>query len=92
MSRIFLQYVLPLVLPAVLYVIWIILHEKFSPKPTRPLREGPWFWIILVGFALMAASTVILALSGNNPIEGRYVAPYLENGKMIPGRVIEQQK
>lgn len=92
MSRIFLQYVLPLVLPAVLYVIWIILHEKFSPNPTRPLREGPWFWIILAGFALMAGGLATLGLTRDNPIEGRYEAPHLENEKMIPGRVIEQKK
>ncbi len=91
MSRAFLQIVLPLVLPTVLYLIWVIFIRKPGPDGDGDvphwLRHGPWLWLIAAGIALMAIVLAVAAwLTGGDP-GGTYVPPRLENGRVVPGRI-----
>ena len=88
MIRILLTYVLPLVLPALLYIFWVKISRVFGSNPDRQLRDGPWFWLAVAGFALMTAGMVALALIGTNPTEGTYQPPRVEDGKIIPGHIV----
>lgn len=79
--RILLQYVLPLVLPAAIYFGWVLIAKgkKIS------LRDGPWFGLIVAGFALMASVLVYTALTGGSEPGGTYYPSYVEDGKVVPG-------
>lgn len=90
MSRTFLQYVLPLVLPAAVFIGWVLLTRKRggSQQTTlERLQHGPWFWLIVGGFALMAASLFWLGLTQGWEPGVTYQAPRYEDGRIIPGQV-----
>ncbi|MDZ3836321.1 MAG: DUF6111 family protein [Rhodospirillales bacterium] len=89
MSRVLLQYLLPLILPTVLYLIWALAVRDSGSgrKMATIIREGPWFWLIVAGMLLAGASLVFTALSRGGDPTGRYIAPHLENGRVVPGRI-----
>ncbi|MBC8339207.1 MAG: hypothetical protein ISR51_03085 [Rhodospirillales bacterium] len=90
MTRILLTYVLPLVLPTLIYVLWIWnarrTHEPEHEDDLPPaLRQGPLFWSLISGFLLMVAGLITIALmSGDPPDSGTYQSPRLEGGKILP--------
>jgi 4-amino-4-deoxy-L-arabinose transferase-like glycosyltransferase len=79
--RIVLQYLLPLILPAAAYAGWILIAKRQKIS----MQDGPWFWLIVAGFALMAGGLVFLALSGGSEPGGTYYPSYIKDGKVIPG-------
>lgn len=90
MIRILIEYVLPLLLPSLLYVAWWNLYgRRAAAAGGTPalLREGPWFWLILAGLGLAAAALIAGALMGGSEPGGTYIPPRLEDGRVIPGRV-----
>ncbi len=89
MTRILLQYLLPLLLPAAIYLAWAWFSRGRQPAgaPAAGLREGPWFWLILAGVALAAGGLVYTALIGGEAPGETYQAPRWEDGRIVPGRV-----
>jgi hypothetical protein len=93
MNRVLLQYLLPLLLPTLLYLLWwgTIGRRKATASGggATTLSEGPWFWLILGGCFLLAGSLVYTALVVGVPIdagsEERYVPPQLKDGRVVPG-------
>ena len=79
--RILLHYVLPLVLPAAVYFGWVLIAKRKKVS----LQDGPWFWLIVVGFALMASGLAFLALTGGSEPGGTYYPSHVEDGKVVPG-------
>ena len=88
MSRIILNYVLPLLTPLVLYLLWVyILRHRSKPRGGElpKVESGAVFWSIVTGFAFMIAGLVMVALtSGEAPGIGEYISPRLEGDKVIP--------
>jgi hypothetical protein len=89
MTRILLQYLLPLLLPAAIYLAWAWFSRARHPAGALPgrLRDGPWFWLIFAGVALAAAGLVFTALIGGEAPGETYQAPRWEDGGIVPGRV-----
>ena len=90
MSRIVLQYLLLLMLPAALYFGWLWLARGTGKGPAggaTPLQDGPWFWLVTAGLALMVAGLVLTALIGQGHVEGTYEPPRFEGGRVVPGTV-----
>ena len=92
MSRILLHYVLPLILPLLLYCIWLGIHRRRRQAAGAPLPEGwglrdaPWTWLFISGIALLGASLVSLALLGSSPPESKYVPLSIVDGEIVPSR------
>ncbi|MBK8906441.1 MAG: hypothetical protein IPM60_00595 [Rhodospirillales bacterium] len=87
MTRVLLQYLLPLILPTLLYLGWAWLNQRGSPGgAVERLREGPWFWLVLAGVALMAAALVATALTSGVEPGTRIIAPKYQDGRVIPWR------
>ena len=88
MSRIFLNYVLPLVLPLGIYLTYMWWQRRRTLKhgEESPIVERTHLFIsALIGFLLMAGSlTWIAVTSGVTPGEGRYQSPHYKDGKIIP--------
>ncbi len=86
--RIFLQYVIPLVLPMAVYfsVMFYLRHRAGARGDEVPsIEHSHVFWSLLLGFALMIAGLAyIAATSGVAPGSGEYQSPRLENGKIVP--------
>lgn len=89
MSRVLLQYVLPLLLPTLIFVLWtwFTRHHGSAQGTISKLQEGPWFWLILAGVALMAAGLIHTALTAGGEAGSRYIAPRYEDGRVVPGRI-----
>ncbi len=90
MSRILLQILLPLLLPAAIYFGWVWLANrtgKGRADGSMGLQEGPWFWLVAAGLALMVAGLVVTALMGQGHVEWTYKPPRFEGGRVIPGTV-----
>ena len=75
-------------LPTALYVAWVVWTRRRAKAGEAPpsLASGPWFWLILLGFALMVASLSYVALTGGHAPGGTYQAPHYEDGRIIPGQ------
>tara|TARA_B100000315_G_C14059558_1_gene355579 strand:+ start:223 stop:492 length:270 start_codon:yes stop_codon:yes gene_type:complete len=88
MTRIVLNYVLPLLIPVAVYFAWVW-YSRRRQKEGEPIAkaEDPWFWILTAGFVLMAGGLVYLALSDKGDADGNYQAPRLEGGEVVPGEV-----
>jgi hypothetical protein len=86
MLRILLQYLLPLVLPFLLYIAWAALTGGRAPGW---LRSAPWAHLLGAGVLLMALSLIAWSLlSGASP-EAVYLPPRFEDGRVIPGTAVE---
>ena len=87
MFRIIVTYILPLAAPLLAYLAWTAWARKRAAETggePPDFEKGSMFWALLAGVLLMAAMLVYIALSGGHaPDSGVYVAPYLEDGKVV---------
>ena len=83
--RIFLQIILPLITPIVLYSIWSYYEAKRQGKGIARWEEGHWFWAIVIGVFLSAGTLVYFATTGADT-DAEYQSPRLQDGRIIPGK------
>jgi hypothetical protein len=87
MSRILLQYLLPLVLPLAIYTAWTWMVRGRKDAFVQTMVNGPWFWLLVAGLCLMTVGLVLTAvLTGGEP-GAVYIPPHLEDGHIVPGRL-----
>ena len=89
MTRVLLQYLLPLLLPTVFFVAWVLLTRRGSrgEGAMQRLERGPWFWLTAAGIVLVAAVLAYVAVTGGDDPGGTYVPPRFEGGRIIPGEI-----
>jgi hypothetical protein len=91
MGRILFQFVLPIVLPTMIYVAWLMAERRRAEAPggaaMRQWKDAPWLWLVALGvfFAILVA--LATALIGGESTEGVYVPPRLKDGEIVPGHV-----
>jgi len=90
MARVLFQYLMPIVLPTAIYLIWLV-HRRRRATATGTVaptwQQGPWFWLILSGMGISAASFVVGALLAGHSPHGKYVPAEVKNGRVIPGQI-----
>jgi hypothetical protein len=88
MTRVFLTIVLPLLLPTALYVLWALITGNIGLTGSASAwRRLPWTWLVVAGTALAAVVVAVLVETGGDR-EGSYIAPHLEDGRVVPGHVV----
>lgn len=87
MLRVFLTIVLPLLLPTVLYLLWI--GTLGGPREGGALRwtAVPWVWLAGAGAILLAIVLFVVTVHFGSPQEGVYIPPRWEDGRIIPGHI-----
>lgn len=87
MIRVLLEYLLPLVLPIAVYLVWGWITGKRRRTAEEPPRwyEGPWFWLLVAGFVMMVTVMTIGAIVEGVSPDRVYVPPHVENGQIVPG-------
>lgn len=90
MFRIFFTFVLPLIAPSVIYLVWHTIQVRRlaagkREEPTPTFAEMPWFMLAGAGISLVIVILMALALLGEGAKPGAvYVPPHLENGRLVP--------
>ncbi|MFI4949288.1 MAG: DUF6111 family protein [Alphaproteobacteria bacterium] len=87
MPRELLTLFLPLVLPTVLYLVWLRAVRWTQSSGTVPWRALPWVWLGLTGVALTALVLFVVTVHFGTNVQGVYVAPHVENGQIVPGHI-----
>jgi hypothetical protein len=88
MSRILFEVLLPLLLPTLLFAAWAILTRRRASAGTATwLQSGPWFWLVLAGFALLVAALIYSALSSGGDPTSRIIPPRFEDGRVVPAQI-----
>jgi hypothetical protein len=90
MFRLFFTYILPLIAPVGLYLVWNWIQVRRvtagkRAEPTPSFAEMPWLILAGAGVSLMVVTLLALFLfsTGGQP-GGSYVPPHMENGKIVP--------
>ncbi len=87
MTRILLHYLLPLILPTLAFLAWAWFARDNQAKNGKTwYKDGPWFWLISTGFALMVVGLVATALTTGSEAGKEYHAPRWEGDRVVPGR------
>jgi Na+/proline symporter len=85
MSRILLNYILPLALPTAIYVVYVLMARDDAKALEGRLRAAPWFWLVIAGFMLMVAGLITLGIIDGNDPGTTYQPPHFEDGRVVPG-------
>jgi len=90
--KILLQYILPLAFPAALYLVWGLYHKRTKgEESTVDFTKGPWPSLLFAGVVLVGIGLVIMnQIEGEEP-GGVYQPPTLQDGKVIPGKIIRDE-
>ena len=90
MTRIILERLLLFTVPFILYGGYLLLMQM-RPQPSAA-RVTPWTMLIIAGLSLFALSFVVWGITEGEPTTGRYVAPHVVNGEVVPGYVQPAEK
>lgn len=91
MFRLFFTYILPLIVPTLVYLAWnwVQLRRSISgrrPEPPPTFAEMPWVFLAAAGVSLLVVTLLALVLlEDSSPPGATYVPPHLENGRIVPG-------
>jgi hypothetical protein len=88
MSRVFFDGLLFL-LPFALYAAYLRLRQHDEDIRAK---QHPWTALFASGLFLVAASFVLWGLFEDANRRGVYVPPHLQDGRLVPGRVIPESE
>lgn len=81
MTRILLQYLLPLLLPFLVYAAWVAFTQGRRPGW---LDDTPWVPLLSAGVVLLGASLIGWSLTTGDAPGARYQPPHIEDGRIVP--------
>jgi len=87
MLRVVLTIVLPLLLPTILYLLWVGAFGAERGRSALRWTAVPWIWLAGAGAVLLAIVLFVVTVHFGSPQEGVYVPPRWEGGHIIPGHV-----
>jgi len=87
MPREILTLVVPLLLPTVLYLVWLRAMRWSEAGGAVSWHKLPWVWLVVTGVALTALVLFVVTVGFGAAVPGVYVPPHLENGRIVPGHV-----
>ena len=92
--RKFLTNVLPLVLPFLLYGIYLTLARRKASAAGAPespgWQEAPWVWIASAGMALLIVSLIVFGLTSGVDPGTNLVPPTWVDGEIVPSHPLEE--
>lgn len=87
MTRVFLTIIVPLLLPAALYMLWAVSVGRAQiAGAASEWRALPWTWLLVAG-VILAVIALVAVVEFGGVKEGSYVPPHVEHGQIVPGHV-----
>jgi len=95
MLRVLLEFIIPIVLPTVVYLLWLAAERRRAERagsgaPPR-WEDAPWVWLGIAGLVLAIVALLATSFFGAEK-KGRYVPPQLKDGQVIPGHVVPEDE
>ena len=87
MLRVLLQYLLPVLLPFLLYAAYVGLAHGRMPS-RLDLNSRQWATLGGTGLVLLLISLVSWSLLSGSPPEETYIPPHVEDGEIVPGNTV----
>jgi hypothetical protein len=88
MPREILTLVVPLVLPTLVYLLWLRAARWSETGGTVAWRRLPWVWLALTGVALTAVVLFVVTVGFGTALPGIYVPPRVQNGQIVPAHIV----
>ena len=88
MIRVLLTVVLPLLLPTLLYLLWLVAVRPARLAAPAPWRLLPWPWLLAAGVLLMALMLYVVGTRLSRSPQGVYVPPHYVDGEVVPGHIV----
>jgi Family of unknown function (DUF6111) len=89
MLRVLLQYLLPLLLPFLVYAAYVALAQGRLPD-WLGLSDRQWIVLGSAGVVLLAISLATWSLMTGAPPEETYIPPRFEDGRVVPGTTVAE--
>lgn len=89
MIRVFLFYLIPFLLPFVMYAIYLYFDKRAGG--TKGWRLTSASIVAVVGLLLMSISLFILGLTTGSSPDGTYMPPKFKDGKLIDSYIIPKK-
>ena len=90
MPRTLLTIVLPLLLPTVLYLLWVTALRPARHDGATRWTTLPWLWLAGAGVVLLAIVLLVVTVHFGASQEGVYVPPRWQYDHIIPGHIEPQ--
>jgi len=88
MTRIVLQYAIPILLPFALYFAYVYFgrRRQAADGPLLAVERIPWLGLLAAGAVLVALTLGTIVLLGGEEPGKEYVPPHMIDGKIEPGQ------
>lgn len=91
--RVIVEIVVPLVLPTVLYILWVLAVRRAGAGRTAAWQKMPFLWLAAAGVVLLALFLVVMTVGFGTDTRGSvYVPAQYKNGRIIPGHFEPAEK
>ncbi|MBO0737471.1 MAG: hypothetical protein J2P48_13005 [Alphaproteobacteria bacterium] len=90
MVRVFLTIVLPLLLPTLLYLLWVGALGSSHDDGALSWAAVPWIWLAGAGAVLLALVLLVVTVHFGSSQEGVYVPPRWQGDRIVPGHIEPQ--
>ena len=87
MTRFLATIILPLLLPTLLYVVWLLAAQRMRLASSAAWRALPWPWLVASGIVLAALMLYVIGTRSGGAPQGVYVPPQWIGGKIVPGHI-----
>jgi len=87
MLRELLTLVVPLLLPTLLYLLWLRAVRWSAADGAVAWQKLPWVWLAATGVALTALVLFVVTVGFGTTRPGIYIPPHVENGRIVPGHI-----
>jgi hypothetical protein len=84
-TRAILTVAVPLLLPLLIYAVWILMRRRFFPGAADGSGARTWSWVFLSGTLLAVMTLLVLGLEEEDAPAGRYVPATMKDGRIVPG-------
>jgi hypothetical protein len=87
-TRILISIVLPLLLPTLVYILWLAATRRAALAGPSAWQAMPWPWLVTAGVVLAGLLLYVVNVRIGDSGQGRYVPPQYIDGRVVPGHVV----